>query len=98
MTIEALGRASSPVVAGLAPTVGLKPSLRHQPRNDFLILIVGILTLIVARQDDVQSLGSRTKRAQLSPLPHLPHPVQVGPTQFELFSRPWAHVQDAAKL
>jgi hypothetical protein len=42
MTIEALGRASSPVVAGLAPPVGLKPSLRRQPRNDFLIQIVGV--------------------------------------------------------
>jgi hypothetical protein len=27
--------------AGLASPVGQKPSLRHQPRNDFLILIVG---------------------------------------------------------
>jgi hypothetical protein len=38
------------------------------------------------------------EKGAAEPLPHLPHPVRVGPTQFELFSRPWAHVHDAAKL
>ena len=49
MTIEALGRALSPVVAGLAHPVGLRPPCGTNPATTFSSRLSGILTLIVAR-------------------------------------------------